>query len=682
MSKEQIINTLKTFIGEGNVTELRIFKYNKYGHTYSGYYDNFELLAKEAMKHDGKVEGLYFIVNKCKDVLLSRAVNRFKKAEKGDLTSDVDIEKYTWFLIDADVKRPAKTSTTDKEHNQAIDKCRDIMRYLTRQGWPEPVASDSGNGSHLCYKIDIENTKENIELIKKAILALSNMFSDDNIDIDKKVFNPSRIWKLYGTTAKKGDVTSDRPHRQAKILYTPKNIETVSKEQIMALTESVKSNNQLNLKNNKSYNGEKFNIDDWFLKYGIDLSSTEEQSDGSCKYVFKNCPFNSEHKNEAAVFKNSDGTLTFNCFHDSCYGKKWADVRELYEPKVNRQEYKPKQYQQNNYQNSYQNNYQSRFKPQKPTLPITERVDVANDLEKMLANVERQKNGELTTLELPWKKLSDASGALRPSSVLVLAGPSKTGKSFFMMNIIKKMHEEKVNWAYLPLEDSRRDWSWRMLAIIEEDYRMIDIDNYTAQLREDALMKRTSDIAEYLERVTENPRMGITDDKGEPYVPKINYDGVLSWIKKKVSEGVRIIVVDPLSQIETDAGQKEHEAQADFVRGALGLVADKNTTLIIVCHTIKKGGALAGTASTGEDVQGSAMITRLTHTTLLIDACEMTTGHIKRRGDATEECIYNRVVTIATARNGGGTRDRHAFLQHKNEPKFVEFGVLTKEKKE
>jgi len=35
------------------------------------------------------------------------------------------------------------------------------------------------------------------------------------------VFNPARIWKLYGTVSRKGDSIPERPHRLARILEAP-----------------------------------------------------------------------------------------------------------------------------------------------------------------------------------------------------------------------------------------------------------------------------------------------------------------------------------------------------------------------------------------------------------------------------------------------------------------------------
>ena len=49
----------------------------------------------------------------------------------------------------------------------------------------------------------------------------------DDVDIDLTVYNPARICKLYGTMARKGDSTVDRPHRRSCILETPASLETL-----------------------------------------------------------------------------------------------------------------------------------------------------------------------------------------------------------------------------------------------------------------------------------------------------------------------------------------------------------------------------------------------------------------------------------------------------------------------
>ena len=49
-------------------------------------------------------------------------------------------------------------------------------------------------------------------------------------------------------------------------------------------------------------------------------------------WTLKACPFNPEHTGrDAAVIRWSSGVIVFNCFHDSCSGKRWQDVRELFD---------------------------------------------------------------------------------------------------------------------------------------------------------------------------------------------------------------------------------------------------------------------------------------------------------------------------------------------------------------
>jgi hypothetical protein len=64
-------------------------------------------------------------------------------------------------------------------------------------------------------------------VIKRMLEKISKQYSTDTVLIDTVVFNPARIWKAYGTFARKGDVVPQgpfceaRPHRLAYIDYLP-----------------------------------------------------------------------------------------------------------------------------------------------------------------------------------------------------------------------------------------------------------------------------------------------------------------------------------------------------------------------------------------------------------------------------------------------------------------------------
>ena len=166
--------------------------------------------------------------------MLARAANRIRKADKGGTTSDGDIVARHWLLIDCDPQRPAGISATDAEHDAAVERCRQIWSELHyNHGWPEPIGADSGNGAHLLYRVDLP--VDDGGLIQRCLSALAAQFDDDTVKVDTGVFNPARIWKLYGTLACKGDSTTDRPHRMSRILSSPDTPVVVTRAQLEEL---------------------------------------------------------------------------------------------------------------------------------------------------------------------------------------------------------------------------------------------------------------------------------------------------------------------------------------------------------------------------------------------------------------------------------------------------------------
>ena len=110
-------------------------------------------------------------------------------------------------------------SATDAEVKAAVDLGQEITAWMEGEmGFSRAVRAFSGNGLHLMYRIpDLPNDAEHRELVKRAIGVIAAKFTSDRVDVDVKTVNPARIWKLYGTTGRKGDSTPDRPHRRSYI---------------------------------------------------------------------------------------------------------------------------------------------------------------------------------------------------------------------------------------------------------------------------------------------------------------------------------------------------------------------------------------------------------------------------------------------------------------------------------
>ena len=206
-----------------DVGEVRVPKAGR-NRTISGYFSDSERMAQEVEGLEAlHFPGVYRTLNPVNPALLARADNKLKKYVEY-ATSDADIVCRRWLIADFDPKRPAGISSSDAEHAAALELARRMRDALAGEGWPEPIFADSGNGAHLLYPIELPNDPEATDLVKRCLRALAARFNTDLVAVDEGMYNASRICKVYGTTARKGDNTEDRPHRVSRILEAPSSL--------------------------------------------------------------------------------------------------------------------------------------------------------------------------------------------------------------------------------------------------------------------------------------------------------------------------------------------------------------------------------------------------------------------------------------------------------------------------
>lgn len=224
------------FFEPGEVTEIRAYgcrgKNRAWegwaGHIVSGFFDNAEAFGRAALALEAtKAPGIYFTIQPLIPAILAQCKNRLRGAKEGDCAGDRHVLCLRWLYIDIDPVRPGglKISTTDKELDAAVKIRARIAKWMEQEcHWPPGIRAHSGNGVHLHYRLpDVENDVEkeegavNVQLIKSCLKALDQKFTNKWAQVDLLMFNPSRICKLYGTTARKGDDTEDRPHRKSYV---------------------------------------------------------------------------------------------------------------------------------------------------------------------------------------------------------------------------------------------------------------------------------------------------------------------------------------------------------------------------------------------------------------------------------------------------------------------------------
>lgn len=224
-----IARWLSLFVPPDQMTELRVL--GTAGETWAGWFmgDDLPRMAATALGYEPRAKGIYFVPNPITPHGKSLEAAR---RGKGETTSDEMIARRRWLLIDVDPVRfgldgkplpDTNCPSTDAEREsawQVLTRCRAALDAF---GLSQPVVGDSGNGWHLCYEIDLPNDEESRTLHKAVLVALESRSGDDRAHVDLKTFNAARIWKLYGTQARKGQQGDGRRWRysQAVLSHEP-----------------------------------------------------------------------------------------------------------------------------------------------------------------------------------------------------------------------------------------------------------------------------------------------------------------------------------------------------------------------------------------------------------------------------------------------------------------------------
>ena len=312
------------------VTEVRILRKSPYlkgqyvGQSISGYYeaDAYTQIENDIAPYeaDPGTTGIYTTLHDMNPDLLHRAKNKLRTAlrDRDPTTSDEDITAFTVFPIDLDPPRPAGISASDDELAVAKEQMREIYDAIVTAGIPESAIAKamSGNGWHLLIYINrLETTDANVAAFKQLGDAVAAHFGLDTV-----IYNPSRIWKLYGTTGRKGDNTDERPHRQSKV-WLPESLDRV---QFACLSEKltaglpvadVQSSQDVPKPSEAAAEGATpSSLRDWLDKHGIVYK--EKAYKGTSKFII-DCPHNEGHKRDAWV-TDEGGAWQFACSHNSC----------------------------------------------------------------------------------------------------------------------------------------------------------------------------------------------------------------------------------------------------------------------------------------------------------------------------------------------------------------------------
>ena len=327
------------------VTEVRILRNDAYfrgkfaGTIISGYYtpDHYEKLISDIQPYeaDEGTKCIWTTLQAADPALLARAANRLQKNAKVT-TEDSNIKAFTVFPIDIDSANPTETSASEAERAASAKLSGEVYKVLTEELDLPVVKADSSNGYHLLIFLSelLPNSEEFAQRFYNVGVVISELYGSDI-----KNYNPSRCWKLYGTTTRKGDSIAERPHRVSQI-WLPERIERVSfqelESKILSMAERIPT--QLDpkpqQKPSRSATGGKRlpkldsrnDLEALARECGAVPNSEWKQKAGY-ELVRTHCPLC--HRDDVGKLTyGSNGECGYSCQTNTCSGKNFQDLYE------------------------------------------------------------------------------------------------------------------------------------------------------------------------------------------------------------------------------------------------------------------------------------------------------------------------------------------------------------------
>ncbi|MFC1759195.1 hypothetical protein ACFL2H_10590, partial [Planctomycetota bacterium] len=351
---------------------------------YSGFYDDRDKLIDHAAEFNKAGFAPYTNAQPLKEFVKNRVTNKPSRAMPGACTSNADIDRIQWLIVDLDPHRPSGVCATDEEKQAVAAKMAEMKDYLTRLGLPVGIEADSGNGGYLVYRLDrdidpnlikrffkaaqqqlcdiVKIVASAVEIVRTdrlgdemhddtnlirqvmgitrcdedtAAKALAIAFAEfDGVPVvfDTAFSRPMQIIRLLGSDNVKGENTPERPHRESRIIHLPSQ-DVVAAESLTRLADTyypIRRDPQLPLYKGK-YDKAVEHWCDWLTNRQVGFNVVELECGTAIR--LDSCPMRNEPDGGAAIIVHPDRGVWGSCYHTSCKGKNLEDILVAIDPK-------------------------------------------------------------------------------------------------------------------------------------------------------------------------------------------------------------------------------------------------------------------------------------------------------------------------------------------------------------
>lgn len=599
IDESQIRLWWSVFNPQNKLVEIRLLGKN----TYSGYFKDIDtliaqirpLLDHSNYQYYGAMQA-YFTLNEINDALYSREQRDVFVKKPKSTSTDADVTRRRFVMLDFDACRVASVSASDEEYEKAHLKAVEVYKYLIAQGFKEPIVSTSGNGFHCYLPCDMPNDDEHTELIKRFLKSLGKIFSDDSVELDEVVYNAARVDKVVGTWAKKGSDSAERKWRMARILKVPTDL-SPNDDALFGKIADLLPKEEPKVAPNRQRpmygNNAPFDLRTWLNEHGI-VYKEEKQTEGT-KFVLEHCAWEDTHstkqKWDSALFLDNEGKITFNCFHSHCKNKTWFDYRMVYEPDAySKPAYQP------------QPQYAPRqYAPQKPKYEIKQELPELGKKWLSMSDIQKVDLSAIPRVKTGIHELDNKILGLAESEVTLLSGGNASGKSSWLNTLVCNVLQQNVSCALFSGELPPH--------ILKAWIQMVAAgrDNLRQSQYGDGKYYVPNNISEKIDKWMDGRFFLFNNEYGN------TWEEVFHDMKELLKANVKLFILDNLMSLDIDLLEGDKNNKQKNLILQLKEFAKKNHVHIIIVAHPRKSLAFLRKA----DISGTADLTNAVDNVLI-----------------------------------------------------------------
>lgn len=575
INEETLRQWWHVFKNDSELVEIRILGRFQY----SGYYKNIDKLIEDIKPFEELPdEQIYFTLNEIDDGCYGRAQSEKIIKSPKTTTSDNNITRRVWVLIDYDPVRVVGTNATDEEFELAHKKAQQVFSYLRSVGFNDPVICKSGNGYHTVYRCDLPNTEEVKDILSRFLQSIALMFTDDKVDIDESVFNAARICKLYGTTAKKGANLPERPWRMSEIVYVPDEIKVNDISLFQAVANLLQKEEQ-KVAIQTQHAGQPFELERFLDEHHVQYK--KEVCAKWTKYVLDHCFFKPEHnKKDAAIIQMASGAIKYTCLHNSCQQHTWQEVRQMLDPTAydRQNDYQQAQYRPLTFAGKQQGARQQQGQQQAPQVKQPVIKPETAELGKKwfsMKDIKKVNINELEHFKTGFTELDRAIRGLFFSSLVIVSGSNASGKSSWINSLMMNALQQS-QYCALWSGELRPDVlkAWIQMVAAGKDF--------LKQGKNGQYWFVPTDIAQKIDDWMDGKFFLYNNEYSN------KWEQIFADMQELLKVGVRIFILDNLFSLDIDVFDGDsNKKQKELINQLAEFKKKNNAIIILIAHPRK-----------------------------------------------------------------------------------------------